>query len=173
MVNQKSLIEHAVEILDNTQGTMDLYELYDKVAIVADFEEEEKSEMIAQFYTDITTSAKFVYVGEEQWDLKKKQEIALWEKEGSFYKNDISSVDLEAYEEEVEETVEELVEEVIEDVVVEEDVVKELGQETEQDKEEVVVDLDEFIEEFDEEEDDFDEDKYNEYMDDYEDKYDF
>lgn len=185
MKTQNSLIDAAVELLQVEKKPYDLYDLFDIVTKDFDLSDDEKGDLVTKFYTDLTTSAKFVYTGENQWDLKANQKIELWEKDGSFYK-EYTKVDLpDEYKETpkprkpVQEPVivvtDELKEEVIEVVEsVTEEVVESISNETPvptvtEAPEDVVTDYEEEI--FDDF-DDFDEDKYNEYMDTYEDQYD-
>jgi DNA-directed RNA polymerase subunit delta len=41
----------------------------------------EDVDKLTQLYMDITQSAKFVYCGEDQWDLKERN-LELWDKDG-------------------------------------------------------------------------------------------
>jgi DNA-directed RNA polymerase subunit delta len=199
MSTERSLIEVAEHILLHHKKPMEIYDLFDQVVKDLDVTNDEKIEMVSKFYTDLTISAKFVYVGDNQWNLKANEKIELWEKDGSFYK-EYNVVELpEEYKTEpyatkpkpkpakveepvVEEVVEEVivepvVEDLVEEVVVAEKVKKPIVEPV---FEEPATTL-EFDDESDEEDfeeevfddyDDFDEDKYNEYMDTYEDKYD-
>ncbi|AIO18234.1 putative DNA-directed RNA polymerase subunit delta [Candidatus Izimaplasma bacterium HR1] len=93
MKAQKSLIDAAVELLEVEKKPYNLYQLFDKVTKGQKFSEDAKADAVTKFYTDLTTSAKFVYTGDNQWDLKANQKIELWEKDGSFYK-EYTKVDL-------------------------------------------------------------------------------
>ena len=191
MKTQNSLIDAAVLLLETEKKPYDLYQLFDIVTKGYTFSEEEIADLVTKFYTDLTTSAKFVYTGDNQWDLKANQKIELWEKDGSFYK-EYTKVDLpKEYKEEpkpkkakavakpvvekapVPEVVEEVVvvevvEPVVEPVIVPEEATPAVPAFTDSDKTEVVENYEEEVfEEFE----DFDEDKYNEYMDTYEDQY--
>jgi DNA-directed RNA polymerase subunit delta len=172
-----SLLNIAEIILMDSREPMDIYALFDKACERKELVEEAKKEAIAQFYADITTSAKFVYVGENTWDLKANQKADLWEKDGSFYK-EYTKIELpEEYKDKpkpvkekvvVAKPVEEVVEEVVEAApVVEEPKIEETVA-TEDQTEIPEVINDQFDDELFE---DFDEDKYNEYMDTYEDQY--
>ena len=192
MKNENSLIDAAVLLLQTEKKPYDFYQLFDILTAEKKYTEEEKLNVVTKFYTDLTTSAKFVYTGDNEWDLKANQKIELWEKDGSFYK-EYTKVDLpdelkppkvvkakkvtkkvttpeeepviiiqEADLEPVKVVVEPVVEAVVEPVV-EKVEPKSTGKETAVENYE-----EEVFEEFDE----FDEDKYNEYMDTYEDQYD-
>ena len=191
MAKQNSIIDAAVMVLESEKKPYDLYQLFDLVTKDMELTDDEKVDYLSKFYNDLTTSAKFVYVGDNQWDLKGNQKIELWEKDGSFYK-EYTKVDLpEDYKEEprvvkpaakaepkvvvtaeakpevkpepVIPVIEDKVEETKPELSFEEPVV------APQVEEEVV---DTYEEEIFDDFDDFDEDKYNEYMDTYEDQYD-
>ncbi|MBU1093868.1 MAG: DNA-directed RNA polymerase subunit delta [Firmicutes bacterium] len=135
---------------------------------------------LTQLYMDITQSAKFVYCGDDQWDLKERN-LELWDKDGFAF------VHAEEIEEDVEEDLdftEFILEDEEEEIVEVEDEEEEVEVEDEEIKEEKAYieidlptkstdddDVDDDVEvEFDSE--DYDEDDYNEIMDDYEDMYD-
>lgn len=77
----------AEEILISSNDPIDLYDLFDQV--VASFPKLGKdislNDLISDFYNDLTSSAKFVYLGSNHWDLKRKHGVELWEKDGSYY----------------------------------------------------------------------------------------
>jgi DNA-directed RNA polymerase subunit delta len=184
-----SLVDIASIILTEKKEPINLYDLFDEVLKRKNIEVEDKAVLLSRFYADLTVSAKFVYTGENMWDLKVNQKIELWEKDGSFFK-EYTKIDIPAeYLEEptpkperkakvVEVVEEEVVEAVVEEII--EEVVKAPKKEEAIKKDETVVpvaaEYDEFAtDEFEEElfeDDDFDEEKYNEYMDNYEDQYD-
>lgn len=145
----------------------------------------ENAEKVTRFYMDITTSGKFVFCGEDKWDLKENN-LDLWDKDGHAFVTEAEVVE-EPDEEDLDFTEfnmddinlpseEEVIVEDEEDEVVEEDELdseeKEALKEEEEyidveismkstDDDDVDVDLDE----------EYDEDDYNEIMDDYEDMY--
>lgn len=183
-----SLVDLAEIILKEAKEPLSIYDIFDKAAEMKEIPEEFRNEKLTQFYADMTVSAKFVYTGENMWDIKENQKIELWEKDGSFFKEYTEVIVPEEYLQEEkkapvveakpvvkeEPKVEEVVEakpvetpEVKEEVKVEETVTPVVEQpKTEENQEEYIND------EFDEDLfDDFDEDKYNEYMDTYEDQY--
>ena len=47
--------------------------------------EEEQKEHKARFYHDLSLSALFIYTGNDQWDLKERQPIEMWDKDASFF----------------------------------------------------------------------------------------
>lgn len=201
-LKELSLMDTAETILREKNEPLDIYELFDLVCKVQEVEDARKSDLVSHFYSDITISAKFVYVGDNQWDLKEKQKVELWEKDGSFYKEYtefkmperpveaapkkakpvevpvVEAKPIPVVEEEPIELDDDFFAEVSEEEPAEEPVKepkKEVGEEPV--VEPVAKDEPEYEEEYEEvfddlEEDDFDEEKYNEYMDTYEDRYD-
>ena len=146
------------------------------------------------FYLDLTHSAKFVFCGDNQWNLKENN-LDLWDKESFAYVGEA-----DASEEEIEEDIE-FTDFNIDDITLpseEEEEEPVLENEEDDDEEDVdVIEDEEEIEAIKEEkayidveismkstdeddgddvdldfDDDFDDDDYNEIMDDYEDMYD-
>src|SRR3989339_537153 len=132
---------------------------------------------LTQLYMDITQSAKFVYCGDDQWDLKERN-LELWDKDGFAF------VHTDEIEEDVEEELEfsEFILEDEEEEKVEKDEEEEEEVDEEIKEEKAYIDIDLPVKSTDEDdvEDDpeiefdeeYDEDDYNEIMDDYEDMYD-
>lgn len=176
--NQMSLMEAAEKTLSQNKAPMTFIELYSAICAEKEISEEMKNELISQVYADFILSAKFVYVGDDQWDLKSRQSIDLWDKDGAFYQE---FQDFEEERETEEEDEDYFDEDFDEDE--EEDEVEDEEEEEDEDIYEDDIDYDDFEddeEEFIEDEEDleleeeteFDDDKYNEYMDDYEKMYD-
>lgn len=182
--NELSLIVVAERIVFEKKEPINIYDLFDLVAVEKDLSNTQKLAYISQFYSDLTTSARFCYVGENKWDLKENQKIELWEKDGSFYNEytEVDFVDEDAVVKKPRKTkkakaAKKVVEAVVEVVETEVDPVEEVVVEVVKAKEEKVEAVVEVVEtEVDPVEEaifeDFDEDKYNEYMDTYEDRYD-
>jgi DNA-directed RNA polymerase subunit delta len=168
-----SLMEAAEQILSQNKNPMTFLELFKSLSEAKEMTDEEKSAIISQFYADFIVSAKFIYMGDDLWDLKYRQSIDLWDKDGAYYQEfpDFEEEEAEEEEAEFESSEEEEGEEEEEE-----------SEETFDEEEEEEYDEDESTDEEDEfdkveddvpaEEDAFDDDKYNEYMDDYEDMYD-
>jgi DNA-directed RNA polymerase subunit delta len=173
-----AMLEVAEALLKEHKEPMTIQQLMKSVAEIKEISTEDV-DRLTQLYMDITQSAKFVYCGDDQWDLKERN-LELWDKDGFAFvhpeeiEDDVEE-DLDftefVLEEEEEEEVEELDEEEVE----------ELDEEIKEEKEYIDIDLpikstdDEDVDddpeiEFDD--DDYDEDDYNEIMDDYEDMYD-
>jgi len=200
-IKEQSLMVSAIRVLGEKKEPMEFYNLFTIVCAEKNYTSKERAALITRFYSDITTSAKFVYTGDNHWDLKERQKTELWEKDGSFFKEytEIKASDYTdrnlvepapkpkkvrkkavkakkavVKEDIVEEVVavEPVVEEVITKAAIVEKVVEAIVEEKVTEK---IAGEDGFVV-YDEDvaedfEDDFDEAKYNEYMDTYEDKY--
>jgi len=170
-----SMLEVAEYLLKNNKKPMTIQELIKQVADIKEVSLEDY-DRLTQLYMDITQSAKFVYCGDDQWDLKERN-LELWDKDGYAF------VHTDDVEEDVEEDLDfkefvlEDEEEIEED---EEEIEEEIDEESKEEKAYIEIDLpikstdeddgDDDIEiEFDD--DNYDEDDYNEIMDDYEDLY--
>lgn len=177
-----AMIDVAEALLKGQATPMTIQQLIQGVAEIKSISLDD-IDKLTQLYMDITQSAKFVYCGDDQWDLKERN-LELWDKDGFAF------VHAEEIEEDVEEDLDftefiledEEEDEVIEAEDEEEEVVE--AEDIEIKKEEKAYieidlpikstdddDIDDDVEvEFDSE--DYDEDDYNEIMDDYEDMYD-
>ncbi len=96
--NEQSRIDLAETILQASREPIDLYDLYDEVA--KRHGESPSAERLNAFFAELTTSAKFVYMGDNSWDLKRRQKIELWEKDGSFF-NEYTEVEDAVMEERI------------------------------------------------------------------------
>ena len=178
--SQLSMLEAAKEIVKNSEGPVAVNEIISKVLELKNIDD--NGDKATQLYVDITTSADFVYMGENMWDLKDRQSLEEWDKDASAFNK----------EEEMEEDSNEPT---LEDFSTEEEV-KTSDDEDDEDSDEVSDELDDEDDgknpyaddsdyeaddtdesEFDTirdnpDEDEFDEDKYGDIMDSYEDLYD-
>ncbi|MFI3251718.1 MAG: DNA-directed RNA polymerase subunit delta [bacterium] len=173
-VNQKSMLEVSIELITKKKKPQKATEIIKETLELKGLDDTDGT-LATQLYIDITTSALFVYCGEGEWDLKSRHDIALWDKDGSYFSDGIIEED---EEDEVTADDYEVIEEEDEIVEVEEDEDDEIVPVME-DEEDDIVDVDDtfipYSKDYDDEtmSDSFlDEDKYNDYMDDYEDLYD-
>jgi len=83
-IKEESLVNLAEKILNDAQEPIDLYKLFDNAAKDKGLKKTDTS-MVNRFYSELVSSAKFVYTGENTWDLKNHQKIELWDKDGSYY----------------------------------------------------------------------------------------
>ena len=175
MENQMSLIEIALKIMESSKEPLNIYTLIEKTLAEKGINDPDGI-YAAKLYTDITISSKFVYMGDDLWDLKSRQPLEQFDKDGSsFISKDEEYSDPTDYEddEDEEEDLEE--DDEIEDRYDNEDSDEEDEEDSYEDEEEDLEeedDEDNYDESDETEEDSYDdEDKYNQIMDDYEDLY--
>jgi DNA-directed RNA polymerase subunit delta len=159
-------METAERILSQNKNPMTFLELFKSLSDAKEMTDEEKAQIISQFYSDFIVSAKFIYMGDDLWDLKYRQSIDMWDKDGAYYQ------EFPDYEDEAEGELEVEADEVDEDEEEELEDEEELGEEEEDEETHVEDEFDVIEDDVPAEEEVFDDDKYNEYMDDYEDMYD-
>ena len=174
-MNDKSMLEVAIEIMQKSKEPKNIYKLIDEVTEALGYGDD--ANVKAQLYIDITTSAEFVYCSDEDdlWDLKNRQSLDLWDK--SFYGKDAESDEVDDDEEDnismedynyVEEDKDE--DEDSDEDEEDEDMPEEY--EIDEDADEDEEDEDSWDDEDDENSwDEDEEEKYNDMMDDYEDLY--
>lgn len=165
-IRQLSMMEVAEQIIEENKEPMAIHQVIQTVAQLKGIEQND-FDRLTQLYIDITTSAKFVFCGEDKWDLKDRN-LDFWDKDGSYF----NQIDAEIEEDEDDNLT--LKDYILED---DEDFIDEDEDEEDDEEEDDEEDLDPIIKLsiIDEEEDDedfMDEDEYNEIMDDYEDMYD-
>ena len=180
MENQKSLIEIALEIMEKSNAPLNIYTLIKETLAEKGLDDPDGS-LAAKLYTDISISSKFVYMGEDNWDLKSRQSLDQFDKDGSSfiskdeeYQDEDDSEDEDLYDDEDEKDEDEDDEDSEKEYDDDEDEESDDRYEDEESEEEDnYEDEDNYDEESDESEEDNydDEDKYNQIMDDYEDLY--
>ena len=185
-----SMLEIAEATLRDNKQPMTIQQLVETISKIKEMGPDDV-DRLTQFYMDFTQSAKFVYCGDDLWDLKERN-LELWDKDGhAFLSDDIVEEDtdddleftefvLEEHEEDEEEadTPAPKKAKVVDDD--DEEAEEEEDEEIKEEKEYIDVelpikstdddDVDEAEIEFDS--DDYDEDDYNEIMDEFEDMYD-
>lgn len=80
-----SIMELAYQILSEHERAMTFIEIIDMICTEKGISEEERLNMMSQVYTDFISSAKFIYVGDDEWDIKGRRTIDLWDKDGAYY----------------------------------------------------------------------------------------
>ena len=179
-VSQMSLLEVAIYLMEQKKAQQNIRALIREVLEIKGVDDAD-GELATQLYIDITTSSKFVYMGNEEWDLKCRQSLDEYDKDGSAF--NVKGADLEEEPLEDEEDIED--ENLDDDDEYDEDDEDEEDDDEYDDEDEYDEDDDEYDDEdeYDEDaiidgdlterysEDDFNEDKYNDLMDDYEDMY--
>ena len=160
---QMSMVEVAIELMKQKRSPQVIISLINEVLEMKGLDDLDGS-LATQLYVDITTSSDFVFCGEGKWDLKSRQSLDVYDRDGSYFN-----------------TGEEFEDEEVEDVnlddynIDEEDEVDDYEDEDEEDEEDyddIPLDDDYDPNEDDDEQDYLDEEEYNDIMDDYEDMYD-
>lgn len=153
-MEEKSLLEIAIKNMAGKKTPQNIYKFLDEVLSIKGISESDENyiDLKAQLYTDMITSARFVYCGEDTWNLKENESLDLWDKDASFFNTD-----------EIEEDDDDEV--TLDDYNIDDND----DEEDDDDEEENEDDMDNH---YDEEDDDYDEKEYNDMMDDYEDLYD-
>lgn len=174
-ISQMSLLEVALKIMEEKGTTVNIYDLIKEVLAAKGLEDPDNV-YATQLYVDITTSSKFVYMGEDVWDLKSRQSLDQFDKDGASFNPkgaEGDAIDDDEDEDDFDDFDDEDEDEDRDEDEDDEDRDEDEDEESEEDEDEEPYD-DEESEEDDESEDEdnsIDEDKYNEYMDDYEDLY--
>ena len=186
-----AMLDVAEALLKENNKPMSIDEIINKVVEIKGLDPEDYDKL-TQLYMDITQSAKFVYSGNDEWDLKERN-LELWDKDGYAFvtpdeveeadeeEDDLEFTEFVLEEKEEDEEIEEDEEE-DEDEDLDEELKKKKAEEEEELREEqayIEVELsikstddDDVDDDIDLEFDEYDEDDYNEIMDDYEDMYD-
>lgn len=86
-ISQMSMLEVAIKVVSDNEGALAINEIIDKVLSLKGIDDP-KGEKRAQLYVDITTSSKFVYMGDNAWDLKLRQSLDEYDKDGAEF-NDL------------------------------------------------------------------------------------
>lgn len=164
-----AMVDVAEALLRENKRPMAIQELFKQIAEIKSVSLED-IDKLTQLYMDITQSARFVYCGDDKWDLKEGN-LHLWDDDGSLFievEEDIDEIedDLLVFDDELEE-------ELIFDE--EEELDEQTKEQIKEEKEYIEVELP--LQSTDDDDVDFDadaydEDDYNEIMDDYEDMYD-
>lgn len=169
-IQQMSMLEVAIKLMNEKRTKQPIQKLIKEVLEMKGITDED-GDHAAQLYIDITTSSLFVYMGNDEWDLKSRQSLDEWDKDGSAFNTDI----VEDEEDDNIKPEDYYLPDEDEDLSsADED---DDASEDDEDEEELI-DNDVIVTNFDEDDDDdtldkfIDEDDYNDIMDDYEDMYD-
>lgn len=182
-ISEMALIDIAYEVVKESNEPMRINDIIDKVFELKGIEK--TNELVSKLYVDFTSSSKFVYlvIGEGEakegrWDLKEKQSLEEFDKDGSAFYSKEDIVEAEDNNEEIlvpEDDDEAEIDD--EDAEDDEETTDEDDEDSEDDgynyddEESEVDDEDSEDDELDDDDNGFEEDKYNKYMDDYEDMY--
>lgn len=170
-----AMVDVAYELLKASSHPIAIQELFKQIAEIKEIPLDDVTKL-TQLYMDITQSAKFVFCGDDKWDLKEGN-LHLWDDDGSSFieiteedEEEVIEVDLSVFDEEEDE------EEVIFDDEEEDDELDEEAKEAIKEEQEYI-DVGLPLQSTDDDDvdfdaDDYDEDDYNKIMDNYEDMYD-
>ncbi len=162
--SQMSMLEVACMLMEKKRTKQSIKKIIKEVLEIKGIDDED-GDIAAQLYVDITTSSRFVYMGNEEWDLKERQSLDEWDKDGSAFneaedeeeEDEVTADDYILSEEDEEDEIEEVEDDEIESQEIAED---------DEEEDEIIytdsIDNDDYM----------DEDTYEDYMDDYEDLYD-
>ncbi|WP_188456875.1 DNA-directed RNA polymerase subunit delta [Virgibacillus oceani] len=70
-ISKMSMIDLANLILLEEKKALNFKDIYEKIAELKGFNEEEKHDNIAQFYTDLNINGHFMTIGSNMWGLKR------------------------------------------------------------------------------------------------------
>jgi DNA-directed RNA polymerase subunit delta len=178
-ISQMSLLEVAILLMEQKKNKQPIKTLIKEVLEMKGLDDLDHT-LATQLYIDITTSSKFVYMGDGEWDLKIRQSLDEYDKDGSAFNSkdafvedeeDIKDIEIdeeEEFDDEDDEYDYEDDEEYDDDEYddeEDEDDDYEYDDEDDYISDEILADAEVYSE------DDFNEDKYNDLMDDYEDMY--
>lgn len=69
----ESMVDVAYSVLKAKNSIIKFVDLYDEVTKKLDFNDEQKADYIASFYTNLSLDGRFVNLGDNQWDLRTNQ----------------------------------------------------------------------------------------------------
>ncbi|MCD8028376.1 MAG: DNA-directed RNA polymerase subunit delta [Erysipelotrichaceae bacterium] len=73
---QSSMVDIAYELLTRKKKPVNFYKLWEEVAQIKGFNEEEMDENQSLFYSDITLDGRIITTGENNWDLRSRHKFA-------------------------------------------------------------------------------------------------
>ena len=176
-ISQMSLLEVAILLMEQKKNKQSIKALIKEVLEMKGLDDLDNT-LATQLYIDITTSSKFVYMGDGEWDLKIRQSLDEYDKDGSAFNSKDAFVEEDEDLKDIEIDDEDEYEDDYDDEDEYEDEYDDEYEDDEEDDDDYEYDdEDDYIGDdiLDEaevySEDDFNEDKYNDLMDDYEDMY--
>jgi DNA-directed RNA polymerase subunit delta len=85
MTIHRSMLETAIGVMKRKRSPQPFIKIYEEVVEELSFNDAQKEQNIARFYSDLSLSAVFVYTGDNNWDLKERQPTDMWDKDASFF----------------------------------------------------------------------------------------
>ena len=83
-ISQMSLLEVAILLMEQKKNKQSIKALIKEVLEMKGLDDLDNT-LATQLYIDITTSSKFVYMGDGEWDLKIRQSLDEYDKDGSAF----------------------------------------------------------------------------------------
>ena len=71
-MSTKSMINIAYELMVKKRKPVTFLKLWEDVATMMGFNEQQEEDNIAQFYNDVSLDEHFVCIGENKWDLRSR-----------------------------------------------------------------------------------------------------
>lgn len=93
MTNTDSLLETAIKLLQSKKKPKKLKDILKEAMTKKGYSAEEVKEYAPQFILDFMTSGYFVYCGDDTWDLKDRQPIAMLDKDGGDFEDSFDDLD--------------------------------------------------------------------------------
>ena len=81
---QMSMVEVAIELMKQKRTPQPILTLINEVLEMKGFDDSNGA-LATQLYLDITTSSDFVFCGEGKWDLKSRQSLDVYDRDGSYF----------------------------------------------------------------------------------------
>ena len=69
---KKSMVDVAYDLMSTKKKAIVFLKLWEEVCQVMAFTKQQEEDNIAQFYSDLSLDDRFVYVGENKWDLRER-----------------------------------------------------------------------------------------------------
>lgn len=83
-IQQMSMLEVAVKLMNDKKTQQPISKIIKEVLEMKGLDDPE-GDYASQLYLDITTSSLFVYMGDDEWNLKSRESLDEWDKDGSAF----------------------------------------------------------------------------------------
>lgn len=93
-IKQMSMLEVAIKLMNDKRSEQPINKIIKETLEMKGLDDPE-GDLAAQLYIDITSSSCFVYMGEGAWDLKSRQSLEQWDKDGSAYAGEVEDTEPE------------------------------------------------------------------------------
>lgn len=72
---QESMVNIAFDILTKAEGALSFYDIWQEVAKLKEFDDEQKDDNESLFYTNMIMDGRMITVGENKWDLRTRHKF--------------------------------------------------------------------------------------------------